>query len=276
MYNLSQKLLKKNPMNTFDITAFILGICPPERLQWLKENVDYLDKQNFPFVKKIIAVDEFHGNKMPEDLKKYFQSKGWIVLVDAHMSRTKSMDHAFSIIDSEFMFYNEDDVQVTMPNVMDLSKIFKETKIKERECGMVSLTLGGSKSHFPKNKYGDLNHVKDNILLENNSYLVFRRLEEKRNDWFFEFPALFIRTDLFKRCHEKAREKYPGLQVEMGLTKAWFKEKIDKKYYKSSLCKKDILDIVCANPLEIFQKSRLITCLDPHQGASPVGGNHTY
>lgn len=259
-----------------NITALILGICPPQRLLWLKQSVNFLDKQNFPFVKKIIAVDEFRGYKMPHKLKQYFESKGWLVLVDSHMSRTKSMDHAFSLIDSEYIFYNEDDVMATMPRIEDLTKIFTEIKDARRTCGMLSLTLGGSKSHFPKNKYGDLNKVKDNILLQNDDYLVFKRLEKDRNDWFFEFPALFIKTDLFRLCHSRAKKTFPGMQVEMGLTKAWFKEKLEKKYFKCSLCKYEILNIVCDKPLEVFHNARLISCLDPNQGASPFGGNHSY
>lgn len=262
--------------NVIDVTAFILSICPPQRLKWLKHSVDYLDRQHFPFVKKIIAVDEFRGNKMPDDLKKYFEFKGWLVLVDEHMSRMKSMDHAFSIIDSKYIFYNEDDVMATMPHATDLTRVFSEIKDSKRRCGMISLTLGGSKSHFPANQYGDLSKVKDNILLENDDYLIFKRLEKDRNEWFFEFPALFIRTELFKLCHEVAKKKYSGLQMEMGLTKAWFYEKLEKEYYKCSVCKHALFSIVGDEPLEIFKKSRLIDCLDPKQGSSPFGGNHAY
>ncbi len=263
-------------MKNIDVTALILGICPPQRLKWLKETVDYLDKQKFPFIKKIIAVDEFRGDKMPLSLKKYFESKKWIVLVDSHMSRIKSMDNAFSIIDSEYIFYNEDDVQVEMPRINDLTKIFKKIATEGRPCGMISLALGGTTNHFPANQYGDLDRVKDNILLTNKDCLVFRRLEKKRNDWFFEFPALFIRTELFKLCHRIAKEKFPGLQIEKGLTKAWFNAKLEKKYYKCSLCRKDILNIVGDNPLKIFRKSRFITELDPKQGSNPFKGNNAY
>src|SRR3989338_2636806 len=115
---------KKNRMKNIDVTAFILGICPPQRLQWLTQTVDYMDQQYFPFVKKIIAVDEYKGYTMPAELKKHFEANGWIVLVDTHMSRTKSMDHAFSLIDSEYIFYNEDDVQVTLPRISDLTTVF--------------------------------------------------------------------------------------------------------------------------------------------------------
>jgi hypothetical protein len=253
-----------------------MGICQPQRIAYLKKTLSYLDGQKFPFSQKVLAIDEFDGYTFPKNLKTQLGKRGWTVLIDSHRSRIKSMDHAFSAINTDYVFYNEDDVQATLPKISDLTRVFDEIKVKDRECGMISLTLGGSKSHFPANKYGDLDKVKENILLENKEYLVFRRLEEKRNEWFFEFPALFIKTKLFKICHEVAKKKYHNAQVEMGLTKAWFGEKLDKKYYKCSLCKKDILHVVGDNPLEIFKKSRLITTLDPNQGNSPFGGHHAY
>lgn len=262
--------------NAISVSAFIMGICHPQRIEYLKKSLGYLDKQKSPFKQKILAIDEFDGYTFPKDLKDELEKRGWTILIDNYRSRIKSMDHAFNVINTEYIFYNEDDVQVALPRIEDLTKIFKDTEVDGRESGMISLTLGGSKSHFPKQQYGDLDSVKDNILLEKGDYLVFRRLEQKRNDYFFEFPALFIRSDLFKLCHESAKKHYSGLQVEMGLTKAWFREKLDRMYYKCSLCKKDILNIVSHKPLEIFNKARLITCLDPNQGSSPFGGNHAY
>lgn len=259
-----------------EVTAFVMGICAPERLKYLNDTLTYMDSQNFPFKKKILAIDEFGGHTFPREMKFHFENKGWTILIDSHRSRKLSMDHAFQHIDTEYVFYNEDDVQVTLPNIEDLNKIFAKTKVNDRECGMISLTLGGSISHFPANEYGDLNLVKDNVLLENDNYLIFRRLEEKRNDFFFEFPALFIKTKLFKECHRVATKFFSGQQVEMGLTSAWFSSFQNEKYYKCSLAKKDIYGIVCDDPLTVFKKSRLIECLDPQQGSSPVGGNHVY
>lgn len=258
-----------------NITAFIMTVCAPQRIEWLKESLDNLDSQNFPFVKKIVAADEFNGHKFPLDLKSELESRGWIVLIDNHKSRVKSADHVFSLIDSDYIFYNEEDVQAIMPKMEDLTTLF-ETKIDGRECGMCSLTLGGSLSHFPENQYGDLDKVKDNIILSTENYLIFRRLEEFKNSWFFEFPALIIKTSLFKECHRVAKKYFPNSQIEMGLTNAYFKALFNEKYYKCSVAKHDILNIVCDNPLKVFHDSRLIKCLDPQQGSSPHGGGHTF
>lgn len=176
----------KNP----EITALILGICPLERLQWLRRSVDYLDSQNFPFVKKILAIDEFNGHKFPLEMKDYFESKGWIVLVDSHKSRVASMDHAFSLIDSEYVFYHEDDVLATLPNIIDLMIVFSTT-VSKRKCGMISMTLGGTQFD-PYSDIGDLKKMNENTLIQNDKYRIFVRLESYANAWFFEFPDCLL------------------------------------------------------------------------------------
>lgn len=255
-----------------------MGICPPIRLQWLKQNVDYLDSQNFPFVKKIIAIDQFHGNTIPLDLVNYFQSRGWNVLVDSHRSRARSMDHAFSQIDSEYIFYNEDDVLSTMPNILDLSKVF-DTIIDERECGMISMTLGGTQFDPSRDDdnhkfIGDLKHMNRNTILENNDYRIFRRMEEYANAWFFEFPGLFIRTNLFKTCHERSKQIHG--QIEQALTTAYIDQGFMEKYYKCSIAKINAFDLLKINPMSVNPDCRLLSNLDINQGNSPLGGNHLY
>jgi PleD family two-component response regulator len=111
-----------------DITAFIMGTCRPQRLAWLEQTMDYLDSQNFPFVKKILAIDEFDGFTFPKRLDDKFADRGWIIIIDSHKSRVKSMDHAFELIDSEYVFYNEEDVMATMPIPDDLEYIFNDIK----------------------------------------------------------------------------------------------------------------------------------------------------
>lgn len=260
------------------ITALILGICPPIRLEWLKNNVDYLDAQNFPFEKKIIAIDEFHGYQMPKNLKEYFESNGWEVLVDTHMSRSKTMDHAFSIINTEYVFYNEDDVLSKMPKLEDLEKVFN-TKIDNKECGMISMTLGGTQfdPSIDDGEFkfiGDLKYMNDNTILQNEEYRIFKRDFKFANAWFFEFPGLIIRTDLFKRCHEGAKRR--GGQVEQALTTSFMEDGFKEKYYKCSVAKLNALEYLKINPMSVNTECRLLTNLDVNQGNSPLGGNHNY
>jgi len=256
-----------------EITAFILGICPPTRLTWLKQNIDYLEQQNFPFVKKIIAMDEFRGHKMSNELKEYFENQGWIVLVDSHMSRVKSMSHGFSLIESEYIFYNEDDVLSTMPDINDLESVFNANR-NDRECGMISMTLGGTVFDAPTNNIGDLEYMNENTILSNARYRIFERDENYKNAWFFEFPGLFVKSELFKKCHEESKKI--GGQIEMALTSAYFNNKFNEKYYKCSIAKLHALETLHKNPAFVNTDCRLLTNLDANQGNSGMGGNHNY
>lgn len=256
-----------------DVTAFIMGIAPPQRLNWLYDSINYLDKQNFPFKKKILSIDQFRGHTVPSYLVDYFSSKGWTVLLDSYGSRVKSMDRIFSEIDSEYLFYNEDDVLADLPSPDILDTVFN-TKINDKECGMISMTLGGTQFDPESNFIGDLAKMLENKILIKNEFLVFKRMEEFKNSWFFEFPGLWINTKLFESCHIQAKKEHG--QVEQALTKAYFNLGLNDLYYKSSICKSNALDILLHDPFKVNSHCRFLTNLDPQQGKSPFGGNHHY
>jgi hypothetical protein len=174
-----------------DITAYITGIAHPQRMAWLRETVDYMDSQNFPFKSKLLAIDQFNGHFVKPEEVKYYESKGWRVLLDTHMSRSKTFDRVLREIDTEFVFYNEDDVRATMPNIEDVEETFNKT-IEGRKCGMISMTLGGTHFDAPSNFIGDLKFMNENLILESDDYIIFRRMESFKNDYFFEFPGLWI------------------------------------------------------------------------------------
>lgn len=261
-----------------DITAFIMGTAHPQRLEWLKQNLENLDSQNFPFVKKIVAIDQFNGNYVPKDFIIFFESKGWKVLLHTHKSRMLSTEEVLKEIDSEFIFYNEDDVLSSLPNIKELEKVFN-IEIDGRKCGMISMTLGGTKFN-PEIKdgnhsfIGDLKYINDNIILKCDNYDFFKRMEEFKNDFFFEFPGLFVRSEIFKLSHEHA--KITRGWIETALTLGYFYNKFEEKYYKSSVCKKNTLDILIEDCTKVNSHCRLLTNLDPYQGHSHFGGNHFY
>lgn len=260
-------------MKNIDVTSYIMGIAHPQRLEWLKLNIDLMDQQMFPFSKKIISIDQFDGYTVPKELVDYFENKGWVVLLDSHRSRILSMDRAFNEIDSDYIFYNEDDVLVTFPKMEDLYDVFN-TKINNRTCGMISMTLGGTQYDSPSGNIGDLKFMEENCILKSEDYMIFRRLEEFRNPWFFEFPGLWVKTNLFKNCHNTS--KSIGGQIEQGLTLAYEKLGFIETYYKCSIAKKDSIDILLKDGSKVNSHCRLLTNLDPSQGNSPLGGNHFY
>lgn len=257
-----------------DITAFIMGTCHPQRLAWLEESVDHLDSQAFPFIKKILAIDQFNGWTFPERLIEKYTNSGWTLQIDSHRSRKLSTTKVLDQIDSEYVFYNEEDVKANLPKIEDLEIVFN-TELGKRKCGMISMTLGGTRFDAASNFIGDLAFMNDNTILANQDYLFFDRLEAYRSPYFFEFPGLFIRTTLFKECHKIACN-YSGEQVEAALTRAWFSLGYNFKYYKTSVAKSGALDVLLTEPSKVNSHCRLLDNLDPNQGSSPFGGVHNY
>lgn len=255
------------------ITAFIMGIAHPDRMRWLLETITHMDQQNFPFAKKIVSIDQFDGHTVDFSTIKSLEDNGWVVLIDNFKSRIASMDRAFNLFDTEYVFYNEDDVKANLPKIEDLEFTFNH-EIDGRKCGMISMTLGGTQFDSASNFIGDLKFMEDNKIMGNDEYLIFRRMEEFRNDWFFEFPGLFIRTDLFKTCHESAKGRRK--QIEQSLTDSYFNNWYDKIYYKCSIAKSNALDILLSEPSKVNSDCRLLENLDPHQGNGYFGGLHLY
>ena len=261
-------------LKMIDITAFIMGTCHPQRLAWLEESVDHLDSQQFPFVKKILAVDQFNGWTFPERLINKYTNAGWTLQIDSHRSRKHSMTLALEQVDSEYVFYNEEDVKANFPKIEHLEEVFN-TKIDGKKCGMISMTLGGTQFDAASHFIGDLAHMEDDPILVTDEYLFFQRLEKYKSNYFFEFPGLFIRSTLFKDTHQIACS-YSGAQIEFGLSQAWFAMAYNYHYFKASVAKRNALDILLAEPAKVNSHCRLLENLDPNQGSSPFGGVHNY
>lgn len=253
-------------------SAFIMGICPPHRLEWLRLTIDIMEAQNFPWHQKVLSVDQFGGHTFPAEFESSLKKKGWTVLKDSHQSRAKSMERAFGVLDGDVIFYNEDDVLATIPDISHVEEVFASV-VDGRECGMLSLALGGTDMDLASGNLGDVAFLGDNLILKDVMYVVWRRLEEYRNAWFFEFPGLFIRSDLFKSCHKKAYDYRLG--IEQGLTKAYFDLEMDRKYFKSSACKPNTPKILSEEPLRLNTHCRLLRNLDSRQG-SGIGSTHRY
>lgn len=257
-------------MKDFDVTAFIMGIAHPSRMRWLIQSINRLDEQNFPFRKKIVSIDQFGGNIVnPNDIN-ILKDNGWTVLLDSHKSRVLSMDRAFKEIETEYTFYNEDDILITLPNFDDLVKTFN-TKIEDKACSMISMNFGGMHSNPNTKMPLDWEYIEKNAIVISENYFITKRMSEFASAYFFEFPALWIKTDIFRRSHNMAK-RYSN-QVEESLTKAYKELGFYNTYYKASIIKKECL--------KTTDYTKIIDCLyiellDPQQGKSVLGGSHNY
>lgn len=256
--------------------AMVLGVAHPQKLAWLTPTLESINNsQRFQFDKRVLAIDEFRRHRFPSALFKKYRGMGWSIVKDSHMSRPKSMKHALTLMDEDVVFYHEDDVLVNLPAREHIEQIFNHTLPDGRTCGMCSLTLGGTKAWFSGFEgVGDLANIEQNTLFKWDDYLAFQRIEETKDEHFFEFPGLFIKQDILDQCLRHAMLHCKGRQIEKALTVAWFDLGLDKKFFKCSIAKNNIVDIMQGDFKTVFKDCRLLHNLDPNQGNSMYFGNH--
>lgn len=257
------------------LSAMVLGVCHPQKLDWLPKTLESIDRSGSIFYKKVLAIDEFKGMTFPNSLSGQISSSGWEVMVDNHMSRHKSMLHALDAMqDAEYVFYHEDDVLVDMPSLETIVTSLEHVD-NGRQCGMASLTLGGTKGWFSfSSGVGDLANIRNNIITETKEEISFKREELNRDIHFFEFPGLFVRTDLLRKCLDYAAQNCISMQIEQALTKAWFELKLDMSFFKCSIARSSLPDQIMLDDKQIFKNCRFLTNLDPKQGSSGYFGSH--
>jgi hypothetical protein len=261
------------------ITIYVTGTANPQRVSWLKESIDATDKQNFLWHQKILSIDEFDGYTFPIDMKQYFESNGWTVIIDQFKSRVKTFDKVLNNYiakDTDLIFYNEDDIIPFLPTLEEVTQVFN-TEIDGKKCGILSLNYGGSEGNqYPntQRRPGDIAFANQNEIISNNDWIIFKRLTEMANSWFFEFPALFVDKTLFINTFNTTYQTIRG-QIETALTHTFFRTEMHNKYYKCSRLRKNCVEL-CNEDMTRHQEILSLKLLDANQGCSCYIGNSDF
>lgn len=252
-----------------NITTIFLGTDRADRLKMIsdaiKESPNIVDISD----QIIVSLDCFNGSPIPDVLHNYN------ILTGCHRSQVKNITNALQHCNTEWVLYCEDDTVIDfLPSIKELNEIL-ETKINDRQCGMMSVNCGGSTFHGVKAIIGDLG-PECKIIKSTNSYIVILRDEEKRSEYFFCMPAVLIRSELFKQLHQHCVDNHKGTQIEKALSKAWFELNIPFNYYKASIGRTNLLKIAQNEPSKLDTDALFLRFLDPNTGASSSGGSNVY
>lgn len=243
-----------------------------KRYTYIEECISSLDSKDW-FDEKILSIDEFDGYLFPQELIDKYTSLGWIISRDDHKSRLKSLIKATNMVKSKYIFYQEDDITVNLPNKKNIIKLL-EMKAFNRRCGIVSLNLGGASTELKDRIYGDLLNCELNKIHFDENHMAFIREEEHRNDYFFEFPSLFISQKLFIKClntiNYHLNDSPKPFQIERALTSFWFASKLNQYFFKCCYCKNNLLEVLNKEPTKMMELCALIKTLDPNQGSNFV------
>lgn len=237
-----------------------------------------LDNCKFPFARKVLAAAERKPNfLMPTELLPWLEDRQWEVMTDQYCSRTKTLEDFLVTVDTQWVFLSEEDVAIhEMPHAQILGFV-AGANYGRNQYGVISMNLGGSTFETNGSDLGDLGDYEDRIICrQKNEIIFFRRDEHRRNRFFLSFPAVFIRTDILRQCHEYAKRKLGGMQIEEALSEAYFALGMQDQYKKATIVRDRIGSTIWSDPAKLDQNCLLYSCLDPNQGSSPLGGNHCY
>jgi hypothetical protein len=204
-----------------------------------------IDKENFGFESKILSIDDF-GEGISEEVKKYTDSNNWTVLMGEPSGMVNNQLRALSIIDDEWVLYCEDDVLVEK---LPTKEQLEELHSKVDDIGLVSLTGGGYMTEMaipghprysPKLAEEILDNIKNpdnHVIVDGDDATFWYRNPKFNNGWFFEFPSLFIKTDIFNTCINTSLTRFKGRQIEQSYTMSYFSLGYHEKYKRYTWAK---------------------------------------
>lgn len=242
---------------------------------WLRRTLPTVNDK-FPFREKLLAVAESPVHRFQPKDAHWAIEMGWDLHLDSYRDRIKSFTEIFEKIDTEWIFYHEEDVAIeTMPTHAIMKEMDEYSDEHGRRCGQVSMNAGGSSYEDGPHDMGDLDKARENTIAETYGLNIIKRDENKRSVYFITFPALFIRTSIIRDCHRHACNNYPGEQIERGITRAYFDLGLDRYFFKTSALYPSVYGI--GNNEKVTSGPHVpYDVLDPRQGDSPLGGRHVY
>lgn len=251
-------------------------LATPKRIEWLNESIKSIDLLRFKFNKKILSLDLIDDNNLDYSFLSEIEKNGWIVDIVKFKNKHLSFKHALNISNAEYIFYTEDDIVINFipSDIIDILNLEYDNK----KCGILSFNLGGSLLRYPQ-AFGDMDSISERIIYKKDNTISFVRDINKRNNFFVEFPAMFMKKDLLM---ELLIDPIIGNNfIESELSNRFFLGNNHNLYYKQCMCYDKIIkimDFLIKNknlPVHdadlLIEGSKFYKLLDPNQGGY-VGG----
>jgi len=219
------------------IDCIVVGTTIVSRKRNLLEALESIDNKapTNLLSHRLISIDDF-GEGVTEQDKEAFKKYKFDYFVEKRRGMVVSLRQALDKVSSEWVLYCEDDLTLRwLPTMEDFTKALA-VDFGDRTCGILGLNVGGySPQHLLE--IDKVFNDRTQYTMLSNEWCAMKRHEQYRNNFFIDFPATFMRTDLLKMCIDKCVEDSHGREIEHGITQAWFDLELDKKFFKLSLLK---------------------------------------
>ena len=212
-------------MGDLNFSCFIIGTTLSHRVENMLTTLKTIDSNNFPFNIKILSLDDF-GEGVRVDIEEYAKLNNWLILNEPKKGMVQNQLKALNNIESEWVLYCEDDVMVEkLPTIKQIEFLLNNNN----KVGMISLTGGGYNADVI-NHDKILDNIKNDVIKVGDDDIFWFRDPSLHNAWFFEFPTMFVRTNIFKDCINTSLSNFKSTQIEKSYTKSYFHLRYHNKY----------------------------------------------
>jgi hypothetical protein len=258
------------------LAAILTTVTHPQKQEWLMPVIASIEKLNLNFNKKIVSVDKIQGYEFSIQLQEDIEKLGWeFSFVEFGNRPLTLIQELKKLMDYGYILYAEDDILVDWAPPQPLLEQLLLTRIDDKACGILTPSVGGSTFKCEGGDDGDLSAINENTIYEDANLLVFKREEQNASSWFFELGTIFVNPVIFYHCLAQSMAKYPGGQIEQGMTQIWFGEEYYNMFYRASYCRPCIKQLYRDYPQLVDPVCKFITILDPNNGDCRYGGTNS-
>lgn len=225
-----QKYINKLIINNL-ISCLMITTNIKNRLHLLDKTIKSVQNAcNFDLMQKILSIDVFENEK---ELY-YFTKYKWKIIHGVCAGKrgiAENQIRGTSLISSNYVFYSEDDILINkIPELDTLKKIESYVFPDGKKIGYICYNT--HIYEFPlKAPETHREYINDkNNYISINGDLFLRKSILIKDEYFLNFPAAIIKTELFRKMQEHIKNNYSGKGIETFFSKSWFDLKFDEEY----------------------------------------------
>lgn len=203
---------------------------PQKQILFIKNSYQNISKVKLN--NKFVGIDMVSGHDLFPGTLKFLNDFNYIFDQHPLNGMINNLSTVIDMLESEWVLYTEDDVRINeIPNLDELLQFINNEA--NTNVGIIDLMAGRGIKFTPSAQEGFKENATDpNSYFKFDNYVLWLRSNKSIDDFFINFPVLFIKREIFQECFHCAKELFKGTTIEVGFTKAFVHLGFHEKYSK--------------------------------------------
>ena len=208
---------------------------PQKQVMFIKNSYQNISKVKIK--NKFVGIDMIEGQNVFEGTENFLKDFNYIVDKHPLNGMINNLSTVIDLLESEWVLYTEDDVRIN--ELPDLDRLLNFINSEANtNVGIIDLMAARGIKFTPdaQAKFKE-NALDPSSYYSFDDYTVWLRTNESIDNFFINFPVLFIKREIFQSCFNTAKELFKGTTIEVGFTKAFVHLNLHEKYSKVHIFK---------------------------------------